>query len=152
MSQYDFSERCPLRIEDRRSVSQFKEHMIYGGGRGEECVLKQRGSPAPAALPGSAPVLFGGVEGFSWWQEEGGRADDVAGSAQLLLHDLLMAVRVFDDSCKNLRLRVSFTSVNLCHQISPREADLWSAPRGTILSTPPLDTKWTLIYDVGVNK
>lgn len=121
MSQYDFSERWPLRIEDRRSVSQFKEHMIYGGGRGEECVLKQRGSPAPAALPGSAPVLLGG--GFSWWQEEGGCADDVAGSAQLLLRDLLMAVRVFDDSCKNLRLRVSFTGVNLCHQISPLEAE-----------------------------
>lgn len=28
--------------------------------------------------------------------------------ARLLLPDLLMVRRVFDDSCKNLRLRVSF--------------------------------------------
>lgn len=53
----------------------------------------------------SAPVLW---DAFSWWQEEGGRADDVTGPARPLLRDLLMAQRVFDDSCKNLRLRVSF--------------------------------------------
>lgn len=41
----------------------------------------------------------------------GACADDVAGSAQQRLRDLLMALRVFDDSCKNLRLRVSFTAV-----------------------------------------
>lgn len=52
----------------------------------------------------SAPVLW---DDFSWWQEEGGRADDVTGSARPLLRDLLMVQRVFDDSCKNLRLMVS---------------------------------------------
>lgn len=52
----------------------------------------------------SAPVLW---DDFSWWQEEGGQADDVTGSARPLLRDLLMVQRVFDDSCKNLRLMVS---------------------------------------------
>lgn len=38
-------------------------------------------------------------------------ADDVGCSAELRLRDLIMAKWVFDDSCKNLRHRVSFTAV-----------------------------------------
>lgn len=85
--------------------------------RGQEWILELKGSSAPAVVPRIAPVL---CDAFSWWQEEGGCADDVAGSAQLLLRDLLMAERVFDDSCKNLRLRVSFTAVKSLSSNLPR--------------------------------
>lgn len=76
--------------------------------RRQEWTPELQGSCAPAVGPRSAPVLW---HVFSWWQAERGCADDVAGSAQLVLRDLLMSERVFDDSCKNLRLRVSFTAV-----------------------------------------
>lgn len=76
--------------------------------RRQEWTPELQGSCAPAVGPRSAPVLR---DVLSWWQAEGGCADDVAGSARLVLRDLLMAERVFDDSCKNLRLRVSFTAV-----------------------------------------
>lgn len=62
---------------------------------------------APAVAPRIAPVHR---VAFSQWQEEGGCADDVAGSAQPLLRDPLMAARVFDDSCKNLRTQGVFYS------------------------------------------
>lgn len=80
--------------------------------RGEDRQSARRelkGSSAPAVVPGIAPVLRGA---FGCWQDdEGGCADDAAGSARPLLRDLLMAEWVFDDSCKNPRLRVSFTAV-----------------------------------------
>lgn len=64
-----------------------------------------RGSGDTRRSTQSAPVLW---DAFSWWQEKGGWADDVTGPTWPLPHDLLMVQRVFDDSCKNLRLRVSF--------------------------------------------
>lgn len=72
-------------------------------------------------VPGSAPVPC-----CLWWDWGGSRgsagdkcrvrdcgcaAEDVAGSAEICQRDLLMACWVFDDSCKNPRLRVSFTAV-----------------------------------------
>lgn len=72
-------------------------------------MLAQTGSPSPPAVPGSAPpVLRGGFRGRG---EDGGCADGAAGSAKLHLRELLMAQWVFDDSCKNLRSRVSFTAI-----------------------------------------
>lgn len=116
------------------TASQFKEPVIYGGQR----TAGSTAASAPVVAPRIAPVHR---VAFSQRPEEGGCADDVAGSAQLLLRDLLMAARVFDDSCKNLRLRVSFTAVKSLSSNLPHSADLWSAPQGRVLSTPLLDTR-----------
>lgn len=48
--------------------------------------------------------------GFSWWKGAEGTVD-VAGSARRCQRDLLTARPVFDDSCENWRLGVSFAAI-----------------------------------------